>query len=150
MAFRVKDPFSRLAAFAIVTWILGQAMINIAAVIGLVPVTGIPLPLVSYGGSSLIPTMTALGVLLAIARNEPQAQKALAARGPSWVQRALSWLGLDNVVASVHKRSGSTASRRTTTPRAPGKPEARGTKTTAKHKSGPVPAGDRPRRNRRR
>ncbi len=154
VAFRVTDPFSRLAAFALVTWIIGQAMINIAAVIGLVPVTGIPLPLVSYGGSGLIPTMIALGVLLAIARNEPQAQKALAARGPSWVQRALSWLGLENIVASVRNRSGSTASKRTSAPRAPRTSQDRGAragaKTTAKNKSGPVPAGDRPRRNRRR
>ena len=155
VAFRVKDSFSRLAAFAIVTWILAQAMINIAAVIGLVPVTGIPLPLVSYGGSALIPTMIALGVLLAIARNEPQAQKALAARGPGWVERALSWLGLENFVASVQNRGGGTSAKRTTAPRTPrtarqrdGK--SRQTKTTAKHKSGAVPAGDRPRRNRRR
>ncbi|AFR08385.1 MULTISPECIES: putative lipid II flippase FtsW [Nocardiopsis] len=150
VAFRVKDPFSRLAAFAIVTWIIGQSMINIAAVIGLVPVTGIPLPLVSYGGSSLIPTMIGLGVLLAIARNEPQAQKALAARGPSWVQRALSWLGLEKFAASVQNRGGGAPSRRTTAPSVPRTARERGTKTTAKHKSGPVPVGDRPRRNRRR
>ncbi|WP_026117575.1 putative lipid II flippase FtsW [Nocardiopsis alkaliphila] len=150
VAFRVKDSFSRLAAFAIVTWILGQSMINIAAVIGLVPVTGIPLPLVSYGGSSLIPTMIALGVLLAIARSEPQAQKALAARGPGWVERALSWLGLENFVASVQNRGGGAASERTTVSRAPREARRRDTKTTAKHKSGAVPAGDRPRRNRRR
>ncbi|MBR8741566.1 putative lipid II flippase FtsW [Nocardiopsis sp. MG754419] len=150
VAFRVKDSFSRLAAFAIVTWILGQSMINIAAVIGLVPVTGIPLPLVSYGGSALIPTMIALGVLLAIARNEPQAQKALAARGPGWLERALSWLGLENFVASVQNRGGGTTSKRTTAPRTPRTARKRDTKTTVKHQSGPVPAGDRPRRNRRR
>ncbi|PWV54547.1 MULTISPECIES: putative lipid II flippase FtsW [Nocardiopsis] len=154
VAFRVKDAFSRLAAFAIVTWIIGQSMINIAAVIGLVPVTGIPLPLVSYGGSALIPTMIALGVLLAIARNEPEAQKALAARGPTRVQRAISWLGLENIAASVRNQSGSAPSKRTTAPRTPRKSGERGArtgaKTTAKNKSGPVPAGDRPRRNRRR
>ena len=148
VATRVKDPFPRLAATAVVTWIIGQAMINIATVIGLVPVTGIPLPLVSYGGSSLIPTMVALGVLLALARNEPQAQKALSARGPSWVQRALSWLGLEKMASSAQNRSEGAASKRTA--RAPRASGTRGTKTTAKHRNGPVPAGDRPRRNRRR
>lgn len=150
VAFRVKDPFSRLGAFAISTWIIGQSMINIAAVIGLVPVTGIPLPLVSYGGSALIPTMIALGVLLALARNEPQAQKALAARGPGWLQRALSWLGLENFVASVQNRAGGTTSKRTSAPSTPRPARKRDTKTTAKNQNGPVPAGDRPRRNRRR
>ncbi|MBE2997356.1 putative lipid II flippase FtsW [Nocardiopsis sp. HNM0947] len=148
VAMRVKDPFARLAAAAIVTWVIGQSMINIAAVIGLVPVTGIPLPLVSYGGSSLIPTMIALGILLGLARSEPQAARALAARGPSRVQRALSWLGLDKTSAPTDERAAAAASGRTT--RAPRRPGTRGTKTTVKHSSGPVPAGDRPRRNRRR
>ena len=149
VAGRVKAPFPRLAATAIVTWITGQAMINIAAVVGLVPVTGIPLPLVSYGGSSLIPTMVALGVLLALARNEPQAQRALSARGPSWTQRALSWLGLEKMAFSPQKRSEGVTSKRTV--RAPRTSGARGGKTAAKHRNGPVPAaGDRPRRNRRR
>ncbi|MCY9782911.1 putative lipid II flippase FtsW [Nocardiopsis sp. EMB25] len=150
VARRVDEPFARLAAIALVAWILGQAMINIAAVIGLVPVTGIPLPLVSYGGSALIPTMVALGVLLALAKAEPQARKALAARGPSGAQRALSWLGLDNVGTAVPKRSGAAVPRRSTTARGSRTAGPRGGRTTAKHRSGPVPAGDRPRRNRRR
>ena len=150
VAFRVKEPFPRMAAFAIVVWILGQAMINVGAVIGLLPVTGVPLPLVSYGGSSLITTMTALGVLLALAKTEPQAHKALAARGPSRPQRALSWLGLDNVAASVNNRVGAAPSRRAATVGGPRKAGARGGGTTAKHRNGPVTAGDGPRRNRRR
>ncbi|WP_017572710.1 putative lipid II flippase FtsW [Nocardiopsis halotolerans] len=153
VAFRVREPFPRVAAFAIVTWILGQSMINMGAVIGLLPVTGVPLPLVSYGGSSLITTMAALGVLLALAKTEPDAQKTLEARGPSRVQRALSWLGLDNVAASVNKanhRSGAAASGRATTTRGPRTAGSRGGVPTAKHRSGPVPAGDRPRRNTRR
>ncbi|WP_150242504.1 putative lipid II flippase FtsW [Nocardiopsis quinghaiensis] len=149
VAFRVKEPFPRLAAFAIVTWIMGQAMINVGAVIGLLPVTGVPLPLVSYGGSSLISTMVALGVLLALAKTEPQAQKALGARGPSRAQRALSWLGLENAAASANNR-GAVPSRRATTARDPRTTGPRGGGTTAKHRSGPVPSGDRPRRNRRR
>ncbi|MFD0774364.1 putative lipid II flippase FtsW [Streptomonospora algeriensis] len=95
VAARVSDPFARLAATAITAWVTIQAMVNIGTVIGVMPVTGIPLPLVSAGGSALIPTMVALGILLALAKSEPKARAALAARGPSWVQRALSWLGLD-------------------------------------------------------
>ncbi|MFD3687206.1 putative lipid II flippase FtsW [Nocardiopsis sp. NPDC058631] len=149
VATRVKEPFPRLAAFAIVTWLMGQAMINVGAVIGLLPVTGVPLPLVSYGGSSLITTMVALGVLLALAKTEPQAAKALEARGPSQVQRALSWLGLENFVASMNNRGGAT-SKRATTGRVPRTPGPRGGRTTTKHRNGPVPAGNRPRRNRQR
>ncbi|MFC7330248.1 putative lipid II flippase FtsW [Marinactinospora rubrisoli] len=96
VASRADDPFVRLAAASLTAWIVVQALVNIGTVIGVLPITGIPLPLVSAGGSSLIPTMLALGILLALAKSEPDAREALAARGPSRVQRALSWLGLDN------------------------------------------------------
>ncbi|WP_181958020.1 putative lipid II flippase FtsW [Nonomuraea mesophila] len=94
VAVRVNDPFIRLAAAAMVAWIVGQATVNMGAVLGVLPITGIPLPLVSYGGSSLLPTLAALGMLLAFARREPGAREALAARGPGPAARALSWLGL--------------------------------------------------------
>ncbi|WP_019630722.1 putative lipid II flippase FtsW [Actinomadura atramentaria] len=94
IARRVKDPFTRLAAAGATAWLLVQAIVNIGAVIGVFPITGIPLPLVSYGGSALIPTLMALGMLLAFAKREPGARQALAARGPGPVTRALSWLGL--------------------------------------------------------
>jgi len=54
----------------ITTWITSQAVINIGAVIGVLPVTGIPLPFISFGGSSLIITMAAMGILLNIASHE--------------------------------------------------------------------------------
>jgi cell division protein FtsW len=94
IARRVKDPFMRLAAAAVTAWLLIQAVVNIGAVIGLLPITGIPLPLVSYGGSALVPTLVALGMLLSFAKREPGARQALAARGPGPVLRGLSWLGL--------------------------------------------------------
>jgi cell division protein FtsW len=94
IASRVNDPFIRLAAAATVAWIAGQAIVNIGAVIGVFPITGIPLPLVSYGGSALLPTLAALGMLLSFAKREPGAARALAARGPGPVAWALSWLGL--------------------------------------------------------
>ena len=94
IARRVKDPFMRLAASGATSWLVVQAVVNIGAVIRVLPITGIPLPLVSYGGSALIPTLVALGMLLSFAKREPGARQALAARGPGPVRRALSWLGL--------------------------------------------------------
>ena len=93
VAQRSRDTFSRLVAAGIVAWLMVQALVNIGAVIGLLPITGIPLPLISAGGSSLIFTMFALGMLMALARNEPRAKTALAARGPGWVRRAFGWMG---------------------------------------------------------
>ncbi|WP_433347885.1 putative lipid II flippase FtsW [Microtetraspora malaysiensis] len=104
IASRVSDPFIRLAAAAAVAWIAGQAIVNIGAVIGVLPVTGIPLPLVSYGGSALLPTLAALGMLLSFAKQEPGAAEALAARGPGPAARALSWLGLGRPAARARSR----------------------------------------------
>ena len=94
VARRVQDTFSRLAAAAITAWIVMQAVVNIGAVIGVLPITGVPLPLVSAGLSSLLVTMLALGMLMSFARREPGAHDALAARGPALPLRVLSWLGL--------------------------------------------------------
>ncbi|MDQ2811143.1 MAG: putative lipid II flippase FtsW [Actinomycetota bacterium] len=94
IARRVSDLFSRLGAAAITAWIVVQAVVNIGAVIGVLPITGVPLPLVSAGLSSLLVTLVALGMLMSFARLEPGAREALAARGPGWPLRVLSWLGL--------------------------------------------------------
>ncbi len=80
IAARTKDPFVRYASAGIVVWLLSQALINIGMVLGLLPVIGIPLPLISYGGSALLPTLVALGLLMSFARTEPGAQAALRAR----------------------------------------------------------------------
>jgi cell division protein FtsW len=77
IAKRTKDPFARLAAAGITVWIAVQALVNIATVVGLLPITGIPLPLVSFGGSALVQTLVALGILLSFARSEPGAEAAL-------------------------------------------------------------------------
>ncbi|MFC6087202.1 putative lipid II flippase FtsW [Sphaerisporangium aureirubrum] len=103
VATRVKDPFVRLASSAAVAWICGQAIVNIGAVIGALPITGIPLPLVSYGGSALLPTLAALGMLLSFAKREPGAAEALAARGPGPAARALSWLGLGRPAGGIRR-----------------------------------------------
>jgi len=75
-----QEPFVRLAAAGVGSWIVIQAVINIGAVLGLLPVTGVPLPLVSYGGSSLVPTLISIGMLLACARNEPGARRIIRRR----------------------------------------------------------------------
>ena len=80
IAKRTKDPFSRLAATGITIWVAAQALVNIGTVVGMVPITGIPLPLISFGGSALIPTLVGLGMLLSFARAEPGAATALAAQ----------------------------------------------------------------------
>ncbi|MGD0320548.1 MAG: putative lipid II flippase FtsW [Acidimicrobiales bacterium] len=69
-ATRAPDRFGALLAVACTSWITGQAVINIGAVIGLLPVTGIPLPFISFGGSSLVITMIAAGILVNIAFHE--------------------------------------------------------------------------------
>ena len=73
-ASRAADPFCALVAAGITTWIVAQAFLNIGVVVGLLPNTGVPLPFVSYGGSSLLVTMIGIGMLLNIARH-PAAER---------------------------------------------------------------------------
>jgi cell division protein FtsW len=67
-ALRAPDRFGMLLAGGITAWIVGQAVINIGSVVGLLPVSGIPLPFVSFGGTALVFTMIAAGMLGNIAR----------------------------------------------------------------------------------
>jgi cell division protein FtsW len=77
IATRATEPFVRYAAAGITVWIMAQTLVNLGAVIGLLPIVGIPLPLLSYGGSALLPTLIAIGMLLSFAKAEPGAQAAL-------------------------------------------------------------------------
>jgi len=70
IALRCADPFGKLLAAGLTALVAGQAALNLAAVLGIAPLTGIPLPFVSYGGSSLVVLLAAVGVLLNIAVNE--------------------------------------------------------------------------------
>ncbi len=93
IARRVDDPFRRLAATGITTWLVAQAVINIGGVIGILPITGLPLPFISSGGSALVVTMAGVGILASFARAEPDAARALHARPPArWVR--LVWAPL--------------------------------------------------------
>ncbi|TMK94363.1 MAG: putative lipid II flippase FtsW [Actinobacteria bacterium] len=71
-----RDPFGKRLAAGIVTLVCGQAVINLAAVLGLAPLTGIPLPFVSYGGSSLVVQLASVGVLLNIAGGHARSRRA--------------------------------------------------------------------------
>ncbi|GIF76906.1 FtsW/RodA/SpoVE family cell cycle protein [Asanoa siamensis] len=93
IARRVDDPFRRLVAAAITTWLIAQALVNIGGVVGLLPITGLPLPFISDGGSALVVTLAGVGMLASFARAEPDAARALHARPPArWVR--LLWAPL--------------------------------------------------------
>lgn len=72
IASRAPDTFGRLLAAGIVGWLGLQTIVNLGAVTGLLPITGVPLPLVSFGGSSLLICLTAVGILVSIARSGPR------------------------------------------------------------------------------
>lgn len=74
-ALRAPDAFGRLLAAGLVTWIAGQALINMGSVVGVVPVTGVTLPLVSFGGTSLLITLVAVGMLVGVARSVETADR---------------------------------------------------------------------------
>jgi cell division protein FtsW len=83
IAVRAKDRYSMLLATGITAWLSIQAFMNIGAVIGLMPITGVPLPFVSFGGNSLMVNLVAIGLLLNIARHpaEPPARREPGERG---------------------------------------------------------------------
>ena len=64
LAKNIEDPFSRIATVGIASWITLQAFVNMGSITGLLPLTGIPLPFISYGGSALVVELVAMGILL--------------------------------------------------------------------------------------
>lgn len=88
---RSDDAFVKIATGGVMAWVLGQAVINIGAVVGLLPVVGVPLPLVSSGGSALVTTLIGLGMVIGFARREAGAQDALTAHA-ALVKRSLAVL----------------------------------------------------------
>lgn len=89
IAMRSVDPFLRLLTAGATCWVFGQAMINIGYVVGLLPVTGLQLPLVSYGGTSTAITLLMFGIIANAARHEPEAIAALHAGQDSRIDRVL-------------------------------------------------------------
>jgi len=76
IALRCRDPFGKTLAAGLVTLVCAQAAVNLAAVLGLAPLTGIPLPFVSYGGSNLVVALVAVGILLNIGLDRGEARAA--------------------------------------------------------------------------
>ena len=111
---QAEDMFTRLAAAAVLVWFLGQALINIGSVIGMLPIIGVPLPLVSSGGSALIAALIGIGLLLSLARSLPGAEEALRGRTGT----------LRRTLAAVPSAGG--ARRRATQPRRPARGRAQG------------------------
>jgi cell division protein FtsW len=70
---RTQDTFGRIVSSSVITWIIGQAIVNIAMVSGLLPVIGVPLPFISYGGSAMVSSLAGIGVILGVTRKEPVA-----------------------------------------------------------------------------
>jgi len=111
IARRSDDPFRALVAAGVTIWIAGQAFINIGGVLGLIPMTGVPLPFISDGGTALVVILAAVGMLAGFARAEPDAATALRARNPSRLVRLL-WAPLP---PAPRAESDSAASKTTTT-----------------------------------
>lgn len=85
---KTHDPFIRIVAGGITVWIVGQALLNIAVVLRLAPVLGVPLPFMSQGGTSLLSVLIACGVLLSFARTMPQPGLVPPPAAPSRVRSA--------------------------------------------------------------
>ncbi|GDY32814.1 putative lipid II flippase FtsW [Gandjariella thermophila] len=89
IAARNTDPWIRLVAATLTTWLVAQAAINIGYVIGMLPITGITLPLISWGGTSVVTTMLVFGILANCARHEPEAVATLRNSGEGRLGRLL-------------------------------------------------------------
>jgi cell division protein FtsW len=83
IALRAPDTFGRLLAGGITAWIGVQALVNLGAVTGLLPITGVPLPFMSFGGSSLVISLAAMGILVNIARTAAPGGRSAARARPS-------------------------------------------------------------------
>ncbi|CAN5348152.1 hypothetical protein BH09ACT5_BH09ACT5_17900 [soil metagenome] len=73
-----RDTFARITTAGVMVWVIGQAFVNIAVVLGVLPVLGVPLPLISAGGSALIATLLGIGVVLSFARTSGAREEAVA------------------------------------------------------------------------
>lgn len=93
IALRSDIPFCRYTAAGITAWFSLQALINMAVVLRMLPVLGVPLPMVSYGGSALLANLCALGVLVACARHEPEARQLRAQRRRGSAPRVTTLVG---------------------------------------------------------
>ncbi|WP_083940132.1 putative lipid II flippase FtsW, partial [Saccharomonospora saliphila] len=110
IAMRNLDPWIRIVAGTLTTWVVSQAAVNIGYVVGLLPVTGVTLPMISYGGTSLVVTMVLFGLLANCARHEPEAVAALRTQGPGKFGRLMRLPAPDPYRPPARRRNGRPAS----------------------------------------
>ncbi|MCX5045984.1 putative lipid II flippase FtsW [Aldersonia sp. NBC_00410] len=130
IASRSADPFLRLLVATATTWIVGQALINIGYVVRILPVTGLQLPLVSAGGSSLAITLLMFGIIASAARHEPEAIAALHAGEDGRFSRMLR-LPMPEAYAPGRAQVARARAERRTPVRYPARGELDGRKRTA-------------------
>jgi cell division protein FtsW len=139
VARRSDTVFVRLAASGAAVWLCGQALINIGYVTGLLPVTGIPLPFVSAGGTSLVLTMGVLGMLVSFARHEPAAVRAArSAAAHGRAPRLSRWLCLGVPRLQAERRRSRPVPARTPTPGATSAGRARAYPALPRTRPAPV------------
>ncbi|KQB85221.1 FtsW/RodA/SpoVE family cell cycle protein [Corynebacterium oculi] len=105
-ALRARDNYQSLLAATLTAGIVSQAFINIGYVVGLLPVTGIQLPMISAGGTSAIITLTSMGLLANVARHEPEAVSAVKSYGRPMFDRLLFIAEPDSPDAEAHPENG--------------------------------------------
>ncbi len=106
IAYRTTDPFGRMLAVGITVWLSFQAMVNVGGVLGVMPITGVTLPFVSYGGTSLAISMAMIGVLVNVASTSMRAKRPKASR-PAKTRTKSSWVARPGGATS--KRRGAKA-----------------------------------------
>ncbi|MCT2585228.1 putative lipid II flippase FtsW [Actinophytocola gossypii] len=116
IATRNIDPWIRMVAATLTVWLVAQAAINIGYVVGLLPVTGITLPLISAGGTSVVITLLVFGILANCARHEPESVAALRSQGPGRFGRLMRLPAPDPYQPPAKRRPARTPAR----PRGPG------------------------------
>ncbi len=135
IAMRNIDPWIKVVAGTLTTWLIAQAAINIGCVLSLLPDTGIPLPMISYGGTSLVVTMLVFGLLANCARHEPESVAALRSQGPGKFGRLMRLPAPDVYQPPVRRKPA----RPSTPPRGAGRPGGSG----GSRSSGLPPADER-------
>jgi cell division protein FtsW len=108
IALRSDDDFNRYVAAGVTAWFMVQALINLGCVLRLLPIAGVPLPLVSYGGSALMANLAGIGLLLACARREPEARAVLQRRRSGPTPRMTTVVG-SRTSGGTSRTSGGTS-----------------------------------------
>jgi cell division protein FtsW len=144
IAASAPDRFGGLLAAGVVIWIMSQAVINVGAVIGLLPVTGIPLPFISFGGSSLVIVLAASGILLNVARSDHPPGRARSSTAAA-ARRAPGLLRPAGARPAGARPAGprTAGTRATPTPARATRPPARAARPPARPTSRPTRAGRR-------